>query len=346
MIKTKLEDLSDNFNLKSKFSVEVAKLEMEKLKKSYVKKINAAYTFIHDKVFQIFVHFCGKHVYDFMLEVAHPCVIRDRFVFKNLLEETIKHANVVEISPEKENKYFERLKKDAEQGLFQTVFFSNPNLNDIAFRSNFINRIAKIVVISLPAKMVFSLLMSMIEFGFCDIVSILLTKDVDLNQIHWDGETALFKASCKGCTSIVELLLQKYADPNVHACFNFLNHIEKNYPGITVNGIYDNCPYFNSDSCPPIRYDVCINECETTYSVPIASTIPCTIDPLTVETYMQNLDSRKMSRFEWYKTYKVSPLHVAASKGYTEIVKLLLGQNVQPVFSTDCYLIASPLLIA
>lgn len=138
VIKTKLEDLSDNFNVKSKFSVEVAKLEMEKLKKSYVKKINAAYTFIHDKVFEIFVHFCGKHVYDFMLEVAHPCVIRDRFVFKNLLEETIKHANVVEISPERENKYFERLKKDAEQGLFQTVFFSNPNLNDIAFRSNFI----------------------------------------------------------------------------------------------------------------------------------------------------------------------------------------------------------------
>lgn len=74
----------------------------------------------------------------------------------------------------------------------------------------------------------------MIDRGFCDVLSILLTKEIDLNQLHWDGETPLFKAACNGSADIVDLLLQQNDDPNFPTCSTRLDNISALNPGITV----------------------------------------------------------------------------------------------------------------
>ncbi|VDI80342.1 Hypothetical predicted protein [Mytilus galloprovincialis] len=115
-IKPLLKVISRNFELKSHLSVQVVNNEIEKLKNSYIEKRNTEYTLIHDKIFDIFVLFCGEHMFDLLIDLAHTDVIRDRFALRRLPRENDMHEIVVQISLEQENKYIERLKKDIEQG--------------------------------------------------------------------------------------------------------------------------------------------------------------------------------------------------------------------------------------
>ena len=256
---TKIEPLlkviSRNFELKSHLSVQVVKNEIEKLKNSYIEKRNTEYTIIHDKIFDIFVLFCGEHMFDLLIDLAHTDVIRDRFALSRLPRENDMHEIVVQISLEQENKYIERLKKDIDQGYIKNVF-SNRNLDNTSFRLNFTKSIPNNIDFSLPDQPIFSMLMLMLDRGFCDIVSIFVTNMINFDQIYWDGETALFKAAHKGYIDVVRLLLKQNANPNFHACFNWLNHIDNIYPGITVNSICDNiCNVKGSPrySPPPLR---------------------------------------------------------------------------------------------
>ncbi|CAC5389373.1 ANK [Mytilus coruscus] len=343
-IKPILEDISDNFCIQSKFSIQVVKDEMEKLRNSYIKKKNSAYTMIHDKIFDILVYFCGKSKIDFMLEIAHTDVIRDRFAFKSSIPENTAHDNVVEIPSDKENNYFDRLKKDIEQGFIKNVF-SNRNLKDKSFRLKFITEIAKYVVVSLPEKTIFSLLMSMIDQDLRDIVIILLTKAIKLDQMYWDGETPLFKAACKGYTEVVLLLLKQNADPNFYACFNSLSHIDKMYPGITVNNISDYHYTSQRYSPPPIptdqmHFDIRFKKAS---SAPEQERLDHSV---TVKSHLINLSNRRQSRFKRNEPYRISPLQIAASKGNTAIVQLLLCHNAEPDCATESNHIASPLYIA
>ncbi|CAC5421835.1 unnamed protein product [Mytilus coruscus] len=345
-IKPILKVISRNFDLKSQLSIQVVKNEIEQLKNSYIEKRNTEYTIMHDMIFDIFVLFCGEHMFDLLIDVAHTEVIRDRFALKRLPRDKDMHELVVEITLEKEDKYFERLKKDMEQGFIQNVF-SNRNLKDFSFRLNFKKMIANDMVVSLPDKVVFSLLMLMMDRGFCDIVSVLLAKTINLNQIYWDGETPLFKAANKGYTEVVTLLLKQKANPNLHACFNWLNHIDNVYPGITVNSLCDNSKTPSRYSPPPLpSYKIIdipgyLMRNNSDYVISKHNIID-----QSVKSYLKHLSSKGSKMYEQYKVYKISPLHVAASKGYTDIVELLLSYNAEQNYVTKCHQIASPLFTA
>ncbi|CAG2206990.1 unnamed protein product [Mytilus edulis] len=69
---------------------------------------------------------------DLTIDVAHRDIIRDRFVVKGMSGDFVKNEIVVELPLEKEKKYFDRLKKDIDQGFIKHVF-ANRNLKDSSF---------------------------------------------------------------------------------------------------------------------------------------------------------------------------------------------------------------------
>ncbi|CAG2243413.1 unnamed protein product [Mytilus edulis] len=268
--------------------------------------------------------FCGNHMIDFTLEVAHTNLIRDRFVLKRLMKKNVEHEKVVKIPLANGKKYIERLKKDIEQGFVINVFL-NQNLKYPSFRYEFIKQIAEDIVISLPDKTIFSLVMSMMDCGFCDIVAILLIKEIDLNKLNWDGETPLFKAACKGYTKVVQVMLEQKANPNFHACFNWLGEKDQR---TAISWLKFN----------PVKSPSSIERSET-YK----------LSPLYIDnSWLKNLPVKRVrpSPFERYGTYNVSPLHIATSKGYTDIVKLLLSYDADLDYATKCNQIESSLYIA
>lgn len=115
-LKATLEDISDHFVLKCKFSIQVVKDEIKRLRNSYIRRQNNVYRIFNDKIFDILAYFCSLHKCDLMLDKAHTKVIRDRFVFKSSIGKFPKSENLVEIQSKMETHYFERLKKDIEQG--------------------------------------------------------------------------------------------------------------------------------------------------------------------------------------------------------------------------------------
>lgn len=60
-----------------------------------------------------------------------------------------------------------------------------------------------------------SVLMIASNYGYTEIVSILLENDAYVNAMDIKGKTALIHASCKGRTTIVSMLLDKGADMNM-----------------------------------------------------------------------------------------------------------------------------------
>lgn len=233
------------------------------------------------------------------------------------------------------------MKKDIAQGYIQSVF-SNRNLNNSKFRSDFITQIAN-DIFSLPSKAVFSLIMYIIDRGFCDVLSILLTKDIDLNQLYWDGETPLFKAAHKGSTDIVDLLLQQNADPNFPACLTRLDNISELYPGIIVN---KTC-YKSKYKAPFSLLDRPSYQIESMPEFLSSQTPHFSRQNNEIKASRFNSDNiRRESCFMSFKTYTISPLHTAASHGYIDIIKLLLLYNANPDYVTHYNQIASPLCIA
>ncbi|CAC5389375.1 unnamed protein product [Mytilus coruscus] len=137
---------------------------------------------------------------------------------------------------------------------------------------------------------------------------------------------------------------EKNADPNFQACLKGLNYIEKLYPDTTVNTIYTQSARSNQyvyRSLPNYGRAMVLNR---------GSHEQC--DPSYYELSKINKSHLQISichvkySFEPYKSYEISPLHIAARKGYTDIVEILLSHNAEHDNVTDYYQIASPLFIA
>ncbi|VDI02300.1 Hypothetical predicted protein [Mytilus galloprovincialis] len=342
-IKPILENIADHFDLKSNFSIQVVKNEMEKLNNSYIRKLNTQYS-IHEKIFEIYVYFFGRQMIDLTIDFAHRDIIRDRFVIKGLSGDFLKNEIVVELPLEKETKYFDRLKKDIDEGFIKHVF-SNRNLKDSSFRSEFITQIiGNINIDSLSGKMLFSLMMTMMDQHFYDIVAVILTKEIQFDQLYWDGETPLFKAAKAGCSEVVQALLKQNTDPNYHACLNSLNSFEKAYPNLTVNSIFRNIDTSRENYLPDVDLMFFPNKDLFEFRSEPYNKIKSSFD--IVQSFLDDMYCNTQSQINRIEPYRISPLHIAAQRGNTDIVNLLLIHNALPDYDNDCPKIASPLLTA
>ncbi|XP_063411199.1 ankyrin-1-like [Mytilus trossulus] len=342
-IKPILKNIADYFDLKSILSIQVVKNEIERLNNSYIRKLNTQYS-MHEKIFEIYVFFFGSHMIDLTIDFAHRDIIRDRFVIKGLSGDVVKNEIVVELPLEKEKKYFDRLKKDIDQGFIKHVF-ANRNLKDSSFRSDFITQIiGKDTIDSLSDKMLFSLVLTMLDQHFYDIVAILLRKEIQLDRLYWDGETALFKAAKAGCSEVVQALLKQNTDPNYHACFNSLNSFEKAYPNLTVKSIFRNIDTSRENYVPRVNLMFFPYKTIFPFSSEPYSKINSSFD--IVQSFLDDMYCNTQSQINRIEPYRISPLHIAAQRGNTDIVNLLLIHNALPDYENDCPKIASPLLTA
>ncbi|XP_052080503.1 ankyrin-1-like isoform X2 [Mytilus californianus] len=216
-----LEIISDHFHLPAGFSIKVVKSELQKLEMSYVKKTVTTYRILHDKIYDIFLSFCGEHFFDLVLEVAHRNVIRDRFVLESIRSENKKlttEKNVITVPDTEENHYFKRILKDIQKGSIKDIFF-NRQFKCLTFRNKLFQYLRheldiKKVLLDVPSEDLSNILLSMTRQCYWDMVPILLTEHVDINVRDWKG-TPLSFASEKGNVDISKLLLDHHADPNM-----------------------------------------------------------------------------------------------------------------------------------
>ncbi|XP_076087735.1 uncharacterized protein LOC143058157 [Mytilus galloprovincialis] len=218
-----LEAISDHFYLQARFSIKDVKSELQKLEMSYVKKTVSTYRILHDKIYDIFLLFCGEHFFDLVLEVAHNDVIRDRFVLDSIQNEKqnlAKENTVITVPENEEDHYFARILKEIqnEKGFIKDIFL-NRQFKFLTFRSKLFQYLRhaldiKKVFLNVSKVELSNMLLSMTRQCYWDMIPILLTEHVDVNVRDWQG-TPLYFASVKGNIDIAKVLLENQADPNI-----------------------------------------------------------------------------------------------------------------------------------
>ncbi|XP_063411129.1 uncharacterized protein LOC134694064 [Mytilus trossulus] len=327
-----LEAISDHFYLPARFSIKVVTSELHKLEMSYVKKTVSTYRILHDRIYDIFLAFCGEHFFDLVLEVAHRDVIRDRLVLESVLKEDqnlINEQNVITVPDKVEDHYFDRIVKDIKKISILHVF-DNRQLKCITFRKKLFLYIEQRLDIremlsALSVCEISNILLSMTSQFYWDLVPILLTKHVDVNVSDWRG-TPLYLASKQGHIENAKILLDHHADPSI--CN------EKNEPPLFVASEEGQTEIVRSllkHKCNP-------NICNKSKKSPVFIASSRGYFDI-VRLLLEHKCDPKLC-----DDLNTSPLFIASAGGYTAIVKLLLEHNCDPNVCNDYPM--SPLFVA
>ncbi|CAG2237659.1 unnamed protein product [Mytilus edulis] len=223
-----LEVISDHFHLQAFFSIKVVKAELQKLEMTYVMKTVTTYKIFHDKIYDIFLSFCGEYFLELVLEVAHKDVIRDRFVLDSVQNENQnikREQNSIQVTDIEEQHYFARILKDIQNGFIKDVFL-NRQIKCMTFRTKLFQYLEKEIdlneiLLNVPSEIVSDMLLSMTRQCYWDMVPIVLTEHVDVNIIKqispskFDGETPLFLAVETNRIDIVKFQLDNKYDLNL-----------------------------------------------------------------------------------------------------------------------------------
>ncbi|XP_052072850.1 uncharacterized protein LOC127710935 [Mytilus californianus] len=210
-----LQEIADNVTTSSTLSSKVVKDQLKGLSNTYVRIQTEAYNIIHDKWFDTIVSFYGRHMFDVILRLSHPDIIRDRFHFEIIRRYQEKHSQVISVPIEKESDYMERLCKDIMNGYVEQVF-TNKQLQFLTFRLKFIEHLRRksIVVEMLQILRDTSPLNVVSQQNYLDIMKALLKNNLDVNVMNKFGTTPLFIASENGHVGMIKLLLAYDCDPN------------------------------------------------------------------------------------------------------------------------------------
>ncbi|CAG2207990.1 unnamed protein product [Mytilus edulis] len=162
----------------------------------------------------------------------------------------------------------------------------------------------------------------------------------------------LFNPDCKQVFVIDDILGVATFDENkARKWTEMSNDVNRILEDIIRDSIIDTCNSFAVYSPPPLNHSVTkfkFDYDEESISDPLNNRVnmPGTVGPITSKTYLKFLSSKKTPQFVHEQAYEILPIHIAVSKGYTDIVKLLLTHNAEPDYDTGCHQIASPLYIA
>ncbi|XP_052083039.1 ankyrin-1-like [Mytilus californianus] len=215
-IRNILLDLSDHFEISSVLSINVVKLQLNKLIDSFVKKFENSYCILHDKIFDILVLFCGNKHFDLCLKVAHTDIIRDRFQFQSFNAD--ESEGIILVAANKEDAYFDRISNDIRDGHIENVF-TNIQITYTSYQQNLLkhlenNEDLRNNILSLSEKES-SPLLTVANQGFNYLVHSLIDIGFNVNVLDKNGRSPLFLATDSDYIETVELLLNKAAHPDL-----------------------------------------------------------------------------------------------------------------------------------
>ncbi|CAG2229627.1 unnamed protein product [Mytilus edulis] len=235
--RNKLEDIVKEFDIKlsREMSRKTLKLAFDTLVGTYLRQSGTEYRMIHDMIYKLAAVICGQKLTECFIKHAPSVLIRDNFIFNSVTDSPV-NDDVIMLSEDVEEEYFERLLNDLKESIMISTFH-NKQLIHNAFREKLIQTFvrkdeAKQVLKDFDPKgnkmkrdensldWYYSLttpLMQSVSDGYYDIVHFLIeTVKCDVNIRDQKGRSLLYKASEGGKTDVVQLLLQK--NTNVSNC--------------------------------------------------------------------------------------------------------------------------------
>lgn len=309
-----LSEISDNVRTSSALSRKVVTDNLTKLSNTYVRMIKDSYSIIHDKWFDTVVSFYGKHMFDMILRLCHPDIIRDRYQFEINQRYQSKESLVIYVPMEKEKDYMIRLCKDINDGYVQKVF-TNKQLQYLTFRLKFIEqlRLKSNLKRNIRVFQDISPLLVVSQQNYLDIMEALLEIKVDVNVMNKFGTTPLFIASENDQVGMVKLLLTYKCDPNQRRELKNGEtplHVASGLGHKQVVRLL-------------IRHNAITNICTTNQETPLYfASSKGFID--IVEILLENGSDPNICG------KRNSPIFIASRLGHTEVVRLLLERNSDP----------------
>ncbi|XP_063411165.1 uncharacterized protein LOC134694100 [Mytilus trossulus] len=297
---------------------------------TYLKLRGTEYRMIHDKIYQMAAVICGQHLTECFIKYAPTVFIRDNFIFESV---TKVHGNddLIVLSKDEEEYYFERLLCDLTKHVLISTF-DNYQLIHQTFRDKLIsflrmNEDAKIVLEKLDTQGCKTIQDGNLEYlfkrnyyttpliesatmGYFDIVEFLIVDvKCDVNKTDEQGNSPLHKASKRGHTAVVKLLLENNAD--VSQC-----NIYKESP------LYVACEEGYKDTVELLlRKNADVNQCNIYGQSPLYEACEGGYKH-TVELLLQNNSDVNQCNIDGQ-----SLLYVACKEGHKHTVELLLQNN-------------------
>ncbi|VDI60983.1 Hypothetical predicted protein, partial [Mytilus galloprovincialis] len=332
----KLEDILKEFEIdvSKEISRNSLKTGLTTLVGTYLKQIGTEYRIIHDRIRKMAAITCGQYLPECFIKYAPSIIIRDHFILESISAETPLNRDLIIISEDNVDMYFDRLLSDLKEFII-TSTFHNKQLKYKPFRDNLIrifgqsdtakqilkDFVPKLKKITTEADFYFwneMLTLPLIEsvtFEYNDMVLFLIdTVKCDVNVSDKRGRSLLYLATERGNTNVVKVILENKIDrlscESSRTC-PFYVACAKGFTDI-VNLLLQNT--VNLTQNETLRLS--LMECKKGHA------------QLRILPY-QRFQSRD-SRFHIHQD-RDFPLFIACEGGHLDIVKLLLT-NIADVF--------------
>lgn len=339
--KNLLQALFDECEMNGFPSRKMLKRHLDNLLGSYVLKSGHAYKALHDKLFDILALYYGRELFDFVLQYADKSFIAERYQFESIGEHLGECS--IPVPVDRELDYFNRIVEDIDKA------FDNRQLLNATYRKKFIlhcNDRKNFIIPNLRRLDDLDIqtpIIRMVSCGYGDILEMLLNFKVNINVLDNLGRSLVNIATENDYTDILSLLLKFNADPNMAdtqgftplcvaaglgktlSCHMLLTHgadpnkcsFANMFPlyWATLNGYpeivkllleFKANPNLQNSNGWTSLYVACRNG---NYSI-VCLLVNANADPNILQT-----------------NYGVAPLFEAISRGYNDIVKLLLKHN-------------------
>ncbi|XP_063414552.1 uncharacterized protein LOC134696615 [Mytilus trossulus] len=213
-IKNVVDECGININLERER--ECLQCCFESLELTYLKKFGNMYIMIHDKINEIAAFLYGQYLKECFIKYAPTSFVRDHYRFQSF--ERKENNKIIMLSENMEGEYLNRLIRDMKHGHIVSTL-SNKNLVIDTIRAEIIKAFQHDPDVRLAMKQhsssMYSVpIMEAAAQGFADIVKVLIDLkyvECDVNFSNWCWATPLFAACEGGHTAVVKLLLENGA---------------------------------------------------------------------------------------------------------------------------------------
>ncbi|XP_052077128.1 ankyrin-1-like [Mytilus californianus] len=314
-IKKVVDECGININLERKRKC--LKCCFESLELTYLKKkFGNIYIMIHDKINEIAAFLYGQHLTECFIKYAPTSFVRDHYRFQSF--ERKENDKIITLSENMRGEYLNRLIRDMKQGDIVSTL-SNKNLVIDTIRAGIIKAFQHDPDVRLAMKqyshsMYSAPIMEAAAQGFADIVKVLFDLkyvECDINFSNWFWKTPLFAACEGGHTTVVKLLLEngaRFYGCGEHGCSLLQVSCSKGHIGVVELLLQESFGFFRKKKRKRSNR-------VTSYAAREK-----------IENYVN------ISKVD---TQGRSSLFLACKEGHTNIVKLLLDRNADPLKSNN-----------